>query len=158
MPLEIEHRFLVHTTLLPRKLPRGERLEQGFLSLEPVVRVRVITPAQGQSRACLTIKSRGLRVRQEFEYPIPVAHARKLLKLCGDRTLAKTRRHLGPWELDEFHARHKGLWLAELELRNARTRLPRPLPAWVAREVTTDPRYTNARLVLLKKWHPNALR
>lgn len=158
MPLEIEHRFLVNNRQLPRKLPRGERLEQGFLSLEPVVRVRIITPTQGKPRARLTIKGRGLRIRQEFEYTIPVTEARKLLKLCGNRTLAKTRRRLGGWELDEFHGRHKGLWLAELELPDARTRLPRPLPAWIAREVTSDPRYTNARLVLLKRWHPNTLR
>jgi adenylate cyclase len=146
MPLEIEHKFLVRVDALPAKLPRGELLEQGYLSIEPAVRIRVITAGKRVS-ALLTIKGRGLRERAEFEYPVPVRDARALLKLCGERTIEKIRRRIGGWEIDEFLGRHAGLWLAEYELKSAREKLPAP-PAWVGKEVTGDPRYTNNNLSL----------
>jgi len=149
MGVEIEHKFLVKTAALPKKLPRGEKLEQGYLSIEPAVRIRIITNGKRQ-RALLTVKGRGLRERAEFEYPIPVVDARKLLELCGEKTIVKTRRKIGGWELDEFHGRHAGLWIAEYELPSAKARLP-ALPAWIAKEVTGDRRYTNNNLSL-KPW------
>ena len=72
------------------------------------------------------------------------------MKICGDKTLVKTRYNIGTWELDEYHSRHKGLWLAELELPSEKSKLPKILPAWIGREVTEDPRFTNANLVTLK--------
>lgn len=150
MPREIEHKFLVRSELLPRPLPRGKRLIQGYLSVQPVVRVRIAVRHGGgaagrKAAAFLTIKGPGLRERDEYEYAIPVNHARRLLRLCGPRTLTKIRRLYGGWEVDEFQGRHRGLWLAEYELASRRARLPR-LPAWVGREVTGDRRYGNAWL------------
>jgi adenylate cyclase len=144
MGVEIEHKFLVRRDRLPQSLPVGTRIQQGYLSVEPVVRVR-ISAERRRTRAYLTIKGSGLRKRLEFEYDIPVSDARQLLKLCGNRVLTKVRRRLGRWEVDEFLGRHRGLWLAEVELPSDRARLPR-LPAWLGREVTTDGRYSNARL------------
>lgn len=149
MPLEIEHKFLVNTKLLPRKLPTGEHLAQGYLSVDPAVRIRIITRGK-KSRALLTIKGRGLRERAEFEYPVPLAEAKVMLKLCGERTIEKIRRKIGGWEIDEFLGRHKGLWLAEYELADKKATLPE-LPAWVGKEVTEDRRYTNSQLSL-KPW------
>lgn len=157
MGLEIEHRYLVDPARLPR-LPKGERLDQGFLSLDPVVRVRIVTPPKAKAHALLTVKGRGLRVRAEFEYPIPLTDGRAMLALCGTRQISKIRTHLGPWEIDEYLGRHRGLWTAEIELPSARAPLPKPLPAWLTREVTEDPRFTNARLATMKRWHPKALR
>src|SRR5262249_41481446 len=119
MPQEIEHKFLVHHERLPRRLPSGKSILQGFVCAQPVVRVRV-TREKGKEKAFLTVKGKGLRVRAEFEYPIPVRDAKQLLKLCGKRTISKIRRRFGPIELDEFKGRHSGLWLAEIELRNRR--------------------------------------
>ena len=144
MAKEIEHKFLVRTDLLPHKLPAGKRLVQGYLSSDPAVRVRIASDARG-AKAFLTIKGKGLRVRDEFEYEVPVADARAMLKLCGRMTLEKIRRVIGRWELDEFKGRHKGLWMAEYELKSARERLPE-LPEWIGREVTGDSRFTNVRL------------
>jgi CYTH domain-containing protein len=110
MPQEIEHKFLVRRQLLPKRLPRGKHLLQGFLSIKPVVRVRLIKE-KGKTRAFLTIKGKGLRVRAEFEYP----------------------------------GRHRGLWLAEIELPKRSSRLPK-LPPWIGKEVTNDPRYANVNL------------
>jgi len=146
MRKEIEHKFLVRPALLPRPLPRGKKLRQGFLAVRPVVRVRIATAGR-VSAAFLTIKGAGLRERDEFEYAIPVADARRLLKLCGARTLTKTRRLLGRWEVDQFLGRHRGLWLAEYELPSSRARLPR-LPEWLGKEVTGDHRFSNAYLAV----------
>jgi adenylate cyclase len=144
MPQEIEHKFLVRMERLPRPLPKGKRLEQGYLSTKPSVRVRLVRDSRRET-AFITIKGEGLRQRDEFEYAIPPRDARKLLKLCGDLVIKKIRRNLGPWEVDQFLGRHKGLWLAELELKSARNRLPK-LPPWVGKEVTRDRRFANSNL------------
>ena len=154
MPKEIEHRFLVQPERLPDTLPPGARLIHGYLSTGPVVRIR-IKKYNGKGmrwieEAFLTIKGPGKRVREEFEYPIPLHHARQMLKICGDKTLVKTRYKFGQWEVDQYHGRHKGLWLAELELPSECSPLPKIMPEWVGREVTEDPRFTNANLVTLK--------
>lgn len=155
MGIEIERRFLVDSVALPKRLPRGRRLVQGYLSFGPLVRVRTVRPlGRGRPRAFLTIKSGGTRVRAEFEYAIPHEDGRALLVLCGDRVLQKVRMCIGRWELDRYEERHTGLWLAEVELTRPDEPLPDPLPPWLGREVTDDPRYTNSRLAQLKSWPP----
>ncbi len=156
MPTEIERRFLIDSRLLPRKLPKPDRIVQGFLNFEPVVRVRLRKSGKGgRTRAYLTVKGRGLRVRAEYEYEIPVAHARELLKLCGAAVIEKDRTVYGPWEIDTYCGRHRGLQVVEIELPYARAKLPDPMPLWVRREVTEDPRYTNSHLARVKKWPPS---
>ena len=147
MPLEIEHKFLVRPQLL-RPLQQGKRLLQGYLCTQPAVRVRIVSGGK-KREAFLTIKGKGLRSRAEYEYKIPVADGRALLKMCGAVTLEKIRRRIGRWEVDEFLGRHRGLWLAEYELRRASEKLPK-LPPWIGREVTGDPAYTNSRLAGLR--------
>lgn len=146
MRKEIEHKFLVRPELLPRPLPRGERFCQGYLSVRPTVRVRLATNGRNAT-AFLTIKGAGLRSRDEYEYAIPASDARRLLKLCSGKVITKIRRRLGGWEVDEFLSPHRGLWLAEYELRSTRARLPK-LPPWIGREVTGDGRFSNASLAL----------
>ena len=149
MATEIERRFLVRPELLPRPLPRGEKIEQGYLSVEPVVRVRISSSSRG-TRARLTVKGPGLLKRSEFEYEIPVRDARALLKLCGGRTITKIRRVLGVYEVDEFTGRHRGLWIAEHEFHARGRKLPVP-PKWIGKEITRDARYTNARMAAAGK-------
>src|SRR4051812_587022 len=112
MGTEIERKFLVKKEELP-DLPEGDEIEQGYLSVEPAVRVRLVARPDGTRHAELTIKGRGFLTRAEFNYPIPAADAEALLKL-STRSLRKLRRRLGRWELDHF--RDSGLWLAEIEL------------------------------------------
>ena len=144
MGVEIEHKFLVRKDRLPKPLRRGKEIHQGFLSTEPVVRVRLVRSGT-KREGYLTIKGKGLRVRAEFEYAIPAADAEQLLKLCGTRIIKKIRRDIGPFEVDEFLGRHHGLWLAELELKSQTAKLP-ALPAWIGREVTGDKRYANVNI------------
>lgn len=140
--LEIEHKFLIKDLATVKKLPKihSKKIEQGYLSRKPTVRVRIIG-----MHAFITIKGKGCRVRQEFEYRIPMADAKKLMKLCGDKKITKIRHYYGPWEIDEFKGRHKGLWMAEIELKTPKSKLP-ALPDWLGREVTNSPQYTNASL------------
>lgn len=143
MLFEIERKFLVSRKNLPL-LRDGEFLAQGYLSVEPVVRVRI-----GKDKAWLTVKGRGTLVRPEFEYEIPTDDARDMLGLSV-ATIQKTRyrvnEHGFTWEVDEFQGALKGLWLAEIELESA-FEMPR-LPSWVGEEVTDNPDYTNVALAM----------
>lgn len=139
MGIEIERKFLVRAELLP-ELPPALELRQGYLSVDPVVRVRLVASRDGES-AELTIKGAGLLSRAEFNYAIPPADARQLLALCP-RKLAKRRHTLDRWVIDHFPDR--GLWLAEIELASEDEPFDRP--KWLGQEVTQDPRYTNSNL------------
>ena len=141
MGKEIERKFLVRREQLPRELPEGDQLEQGYLSVDPTVRVRLVTGPDGTRHAELTIKGKGLLSRDEFNYPIPAEDAEVLLALCR-RSLQKVRRRLGRFELDHF--RERDLWLAEIELSDEWERFDHP--PWLGEEVTSDPAYTNSRL------------
>lgn len=141
MGTEIERKFLVRAERLPADLPEPDELEQGYLSTEPTVRVRLVSRPDGTRHAELTIKGPGLLTRAEFNYPLPAADAEALLRLCG-RSLRKRRRRLGRWELDHF--RDRELWLAEIELSDEREAFERP--PWLGAEVTDDPAYSNSRL------------
>jgi adenylate cyclase len=150
MPVEIERKFLVASDAW-RGAVRGPGtpIRQGYLSAggagAPVVRVRLAGP-----RAFLTVKGPGGLSRAEFEYPVPPEEAEAMLALCPRPALSKTRYEvpLGPWlwTVDEFHApaRLAGLVLAEVELPDEAA--DPPLPEWLGREVTDDPRWTNAAL------------
>src|SRR5882762_10100780 len=128
MGVEIERKFLVRTERLPKDLPEGNELEQGYLSVDPTVRVRLVTGPEGTRHAELTIKGKGLMSRAEFNYPIPDEDAEALLGMCA-RSLRKVRRRIGRFELD-----HLG----------ERERFQRP--PWLGDEVTNDPEYANSRL------------
>ena len=150
MAIEIERKFLVDKRKLRGlEFSDAERIFQGYLSRDPVVRVRV----KGE-RGFLTIKSSTEGIsRQEFEYEIPAADAEELLKLCGRNVLKKYRRKIfyggHVWEVDFFAGRHKGLILAEVEL--AASDEPVDLPEWIFKEVSNDPRYYNSNLVTSKR-------
>jgi adenylate cyclase len=141
MAVEIERKFLVRADRLPPDLPEPDELEQGYLSTNPAVRVRLVSRPDGTRHAELTIKGPGLMSRAEFNYPIPPEDAEALLRLCS-RALRKRRRKLGRWDLDHF--RDRDLWLAEIELGDEREAFERP--AWLGEEVTEDPNYSNSRL------------
>ncbi len=144
---EIERKFLVTGTAW-KTGTRGRRLRQGYLAIDPQRQVRVRTAGD---EAWLTIKGRaeGMR-RLEFEYPIPLAQAERLLdELCQLPIIDKTRyevllgRHT--WEIDEYHGANAGLLVAEIELEAEDEHFT--LPEWTGKEVTHDPRYANASLV-----------
>lgn len=146
MPSEIERKFLVDSTLWEPS-SEGASITQAYICIEhaTVVRVRII-----DAQAFLTIKGKteGFR-RPEYEYSVPVSHAREMIEAFGsNRCVEKVRyteEHLGKtWEIDIFNGQNHPLILAEIELISEDQEFEKP--AWLGREVSDDPRYYNSNL------------
>ncbi|TET45203.1 CYTH domain-containing protein [candidate division TA06 bacterium] len=138
MRREVERKFKI-TQYDPQRLRPGKRIEQGYLSFSPEVRVRI----RGKE-ATLTVKGRGTIERQEFEYPIPISDAEKLLKMT-DCQISKVRHEVERLEIDVFGGKLKGLVLAEAELKERADAVRKPM--WLEwEEVTGDERYLNRNL------------
>lgn len=147
MGVEIERKFLVRDTRMLAG-QTGIFLSQGYLSHTPEATVRVRISGE---QAFLTVKGRNQGARRaEFEYPVPVADARALLRLCPAGHIEKTRYRIPVaervWEVDVFHGANEGLIVAEVELPDEHA--PITLPPWAGAEVTDDPRYFNSALSL----------
>jgi adenylate cyclase len=157
MAKEIERKFLVASDAW-RRGAKGVAYRQGYLSAAPERTVRVRTMGR-QARLTVKGKAKGYS-RDEFEYPIPLAHAKAMLRLCLTPLIEKTRykvrfkSHF--WEIDVFRGANLGLVTAEIELARAGERFERP--PWLGREVTGDHRYSNSRLVArpFSKWASKA--
>ncbi|AWI74152.1 adenylate cyclase [Parazoarcus communis] len=147
MAIEIERKFLVRDIRFLQDA-QGENIVQGYVAKEQgamSTRVRIRA-----DRAFLTIKGPRTGItRDEFEYPIPIADAVRMLSAyCNDRIVRKTRYlvhfHTQTFEVDVFEGKHAGLVVAEIELPHEGA--PIVLPHWIDREVTSDPRFGNFRL------------
>lgn len=147
--IEVERKFLVdHSIWKKVKKPRGQLYIQGYLCIDENMTIRVrIAGAFG----FITIKGKSVNFsRPEFEYPIPVAEAKEILRLFTKNLIEKTRFKIAYkkylWEVDEFHGENTGLILAEIELRGENDVFERP--NWVGVEVTGNQRYNNSYLYL----------
>lgn len=148
MGREIERKFLVRDQSWRAVAGSGTPYRQGYLNLDPerTVRVRV-----AGDRAFITIKGKtDGAARDEFEYPVPTGDANHLLEMLAiqpiiEKTRYVVREHGLKWEIDEFGGENAGLVVAEVELENSEQHIDKP--AWLAGEVTSDPRYFNANLV-----------
>lgn len=158
MGREIERKFRTRGDAWRRAGGEQLSIRQGYLVAEEErsARVRVVERRSVEGRrvgseATLTLKGRSRgATRSEYEYPIPVPDAERILEeLCLRPLIEKIRHrveHAGrTWEIDEFHGENEGLVVAELELASEDERPE--LPEWVGEEVTRDPRYLNANLV-----------
>ena len=148
--LQIERKFLVDPSRVPAAAKTGgSRFAQGYLSLEPTVRVRRSERDDEPARPWITVKVPGGLSRAEFEYPIPADDATAMMDLCV-AVLSKTRYRVPVgahvWDLDAFDAPFPDLWLAEIELDRPDEHFTRP--EWLGDEVTDDPRYSNAAIAL----------
>jgi adenylate cyclase len=147
MAKEIERKFLVKGRGWREHADRGKKMRQAYLALteELTVRVRTI----GKNKAFLTIKSAKSELsRDEYEYEIPVADAKKLMKLRIGRLIVK-RRYIvevnrSVFEVDVFGRKLKGLVIAEIELTSRHTLFRQP--DWLGKEITGKKRYYNAQL------------
>ncbi|SEF59088.1 CYTH domain-containing protein [Flavobacterium urumqiense] len=154
--IEIEKKFLVLNNSFKVAAFNKNRITQGYLSTVPerTVRVRI----KGD-KSYLTIKGlsndTGMS-RFEWEKEIPVDEAKKLLLLCEEGVIDKTRfeikidNHI--FEVDEFYAENEGLIIAEIELDFETETFNKP--NWLGEEVTKDKRYYNSYLSNhpYKKW------
>jgi adenylate cyclase len=154
MAIEIERKFLVASDAWRAAAHKVVPMAQGYLNdlaamdngaMRASVRVRI-----AGDDAFLNLKSlEAGRIRQEFDYPIPVVDACALLALCVGGLVAKRRhyvRHAGHlWEVDEFEGDNAGLVVAEIELQAIDEVFDRP--DWLGAEVTDCMRYYNLALV-----------
>lgn len=147
MAKEIERKYIVVNDSYKELSESRHHIVQGYLSTDPcaTVRVRIY-----DDLGYLTVK--GLNTgasRDEWEYPVPAEDARDMLRLCGDKVIDKTRWLVTAdngltWEVDEFHGRHKGLTIAEIELPEETTDVPEA--PFTGTEVTGKPEYYNSSL------------
>ena len=148
--MEIERKFLV------KELPEGcasyprQRIEQAYLCVSPVVRIR-----RSNDAYYLTYKGSGLMVREEVNLPLTEASYRHLLAKADGNVIAKDRFFI-PYrthtiELDVFAPPFAPLVVAEVEFSTEAEALAFVAPEWFGEEVTHDPAYTNAALSR-KKW------
>lgn len=147
--MEIERKFLIKT--LPDNLEDYpyRHIEQGYLSTDPVIRIR-----RQDEEYYLTYKSHGLMVREEYNLPLtPDAYAHLLPKTDG--ILIVKKRYLIPLtptypdlmiELDIFEGDLSPLVLAEVEFpseEDAKKFIP---PEWFGEDVTYSMDYHNSVL------------
>ncbi|WP_042777889.1 CYTH domain-containing protein [Sinorhizobium fredii] len=151
MTAEIERKFLVLDDRWRKHASKGFEIRQAYIvgTKNRVVRVRIINA----TRATLAVKIRvGPLRREEFEYEIPYADAIELF----DHALGiieKTRYEVGYqghcWEIDVYTGSHRGLVLAEVELRNGDEDPPHPI--WLGPEITGNRSYSNRVLARNKR-------
>ena len=154
MSIEIERKFLV-TGDQWRIFTEGKDYRQGYLSTDPERTIRIRTIGE---KGYLTIKGKTEKAaRDEFEYEIPLEDANWMLeRLCKRPLIEKIRYEIRfnefLWEIDEFKGENEGLIIAEIELTDENQEIE--LPEWVGKEVTENPVYYNANLVLnpYKTW------
>ncbi|MBO9533928.1 MAG: CHAD domain-containing protein [Solirubrobacteraceae bacterium] len=148
--VEIERKFLV--TRVPDDLERhpSQRLEQGYLAVDPdgaVVRLR----RSGINRI-LTIKAGHGVERAEEELQLDAPRFARLWPLTAGRRVEKVRYRIPAGELtielDVYEGELEGLVTAEVEahsLAAVRAFVPEP---WMRLEISGDPRYGNASLAV----------
>ena len=120
--MEIERKYLVTSDSYKQMAVARYHICQGYISREKTGTVRIrIT----DDKAYLTIKGKpaaGHFARYEWEKEIDVQEAKELMQLCQGTIIDKTRWIIPAkeeglkWEVDEFHGKHAGLTLAEIEL------------------------------------------
>ncbi|WP_167620193.1 CYTH domain-containing protein [Paracoccus ravus] len=152
MAKEIERKFLVATDGWKHRVSRRQELRDGLISITDGRKVRVRIQ---DSTAVLTVKGprKGI-VRDEFEYPIPLADALEMIeRLCGSDVVEKTRYYIPEgdltWTVDVYRGLLAGISIAEVELPRADHDLV--LPVWVGREVTGLQEYRKINMVAARK-------
>ena len=144
--MEIERKFLVE------KLPEGYEsrfpshiIEQGYLCIEPVVRIR-----RQDDKYFLTYKGQGLLAREEYNHPLSESAYNTLRTKCEGELITKTRYKI-PYgiftiEMDIFEGQFSGLTLAEVEFDDEEEAKNFVVPEWFGDEVTYDPSYYNSNM------------
>jgi CYTH domain-containing protein len=146
--MEIERKFLVDKVLWALQAkPEGQKIKQAYLVNSPEKTIRVRTKGP---KGFLTIKGPTVGIsRAEYEYESPVHDAEELIQQFAVQSIEKVRyeitvgKHV--WEVDEFHGKHAGLMLAEIELSAEDEAFERP--EWVTLEVSHDAAYFNSNLI-----------
>lgn len=147
MGMEIEKKFLIKE--LPNNLDSFEYkiIEQGYLSTEPVVRVR-----RSNNKYYLTYKGSGMLAREEYNLPLTEESYNHLVKKADGNIIGK-KRYLIPIEgteltieLDVFNPPFAPLIMAEVEFPSVDAANAFVKPDWFGEEVTNDRKYHNSNM------------
>jgi len=150
--MEIERKYLVNTYPYDLKAHEYYEITQGYISTDPVVRIR-----QAGDAYYLTCKSKGLLAREEFEQPISEASFHHLSGKIDHHIIYKTR-YLIPYdhgkviELDVFKNQLNGLMMAEVEFDSLEEANEFISPSWFLEEVTEDAKYHNSNLCQIDQY------
>ena len=147
--LEIERKFLVANDGWKNSIARRVRIRDGLIANNNGQKARVRI-ADDVATIALKSRRRGLIVRDEFEYAIPLSDAEEILRImCDGNVLYKIRHFVlhtsNTWQVDVYKGLLDGVVLAEIELTDVDQTLI--LPDWIGAEVTSDPRYRKINMV-----------
>ena len=146
--MEIERKFLISKENLPSNLDSypHHKLEQGYLSTSPVVRIR-----KEDDNYYLTYKSKGLMTREEYNLPLTKDSYEHLIKKADGNIITKKRYEIPDGngytiELDIFEGLFTGTILAEVEFPTIEAANSYTAPSWFIDDVTNDPAYHNSNM------------
>ena len=143
--MEIERKYLI------KDLPNLDAyeyatIEQGYLSVNPVVRIR-----KKNDKYILTYKGSGLMIREEIEADLTEDAYLHLLKKIDGKPITKKRYFIPDnqylIELDVFEGHMAGLIMAEVEFPSEEEANRFEAPDWFLKEVTSDRRYHNSNMI-----------
>lgn len=147
--MEIERKFLIHE--MPDSLCAYpcRLIEQAYLNVNPVVRVR-----REDETYYMTYKGSGMMTREEYNLPLDASSYAHLLAKADGNIITK-RRYLIPFgvytiELDVFEGMFAGLVVAEVEFPTEEAATVFVPPEWFGEDVTFDGRYHNSYMSTVK--------
>ncbi len=148
-PVEYERRFLVDSAM-----PEGQavtRIQQAYFSTDPSAALRMRC-RDGDDHAVIAVKGKRLGGRRaEEEAYVPAAFGRGFID-ATHLVVEKDRHHLvldeTTWDVDVFLGKLHGLVIAECEFTSLDSMAKADAPSFATREVTSDERYNNERLVV----------
>ncbi len=158
--MEIERKFLIKNNAFDLEKYDYIEIQQAYISTSPVIRVRkrcIVTAASDEAKATeyiLTVKSKGMLSRQEFELQLTQEDYQNLLKKSEGNVITK-RRYIIPLdngltlELDYFKDLFEGLVMGEIEFSDEDEAKKYNLPDFILREVTFDKRYHNSNMSIM---------
>lgn len=144
--MEIERKFLVKKTPENLESYPCEKIAQGYLNTNPVVRIR-----RSNDEYYLTYKGKGMMVREEYNLPLNKESFEHMVTKI-DGLLIEKRRYLIPLkdgltaELDIFEGSLAPLLLVEVEFDSVEAAEAFTAPDWFGEDVTNSGKYHNSNL------------
>lgn len=144
--MEIERKYLVERCPANLSDYPYHLIEQGYLSTEPVVRIR-----KQDNDYILTYKSKGQMIREEYNLPLTQSSYEHLKNKIDGRLICK-KRYLIPYqdrytiELDIFEGSLAPLRLVEVEFPTEEVANTFSPPDWFGMDVTFTSQYHNSQL------------
>lgn len=144
--MEIERKFLI--VALPEDLSiyKCRIIEQGYLSTNPVVRVR-----KDNDDYYLTYKGSGIMAREEYNLPLTKESYIHLIQKADGNIITKKRYEIPAGhnltiELDIFEGPFDGTIIAEVEFDSEEQANSYQPPEWFGEDVTDNPEYHNSHM------------